>query len=591
MFAYAAQTEIKDLGTPLELEITQFAGAQDLYTPEDPVFPFPLFAIPIVPGSVEATMSESGATVNVEVVEVISTEGELSPRRAEVDYQRGLLRFEAPPLDAEETIITAQWQIALKSKRLDTLARLTLDNIGILDRIGITPTSLRGFSIDKTPIIAQSNIFSSHGRPFVQSIGIARWMVPGADGIFFAIDNALVEYDEQLDEYEVLAEVPADTSIDEVPPGSYGTALEDESVTLQAVSGFTLRRTGLARTSNRIYVFGRQSGGRNYIMSFNLNGEEQSNERRTIRATNFGPDGLTIFEGRAYVADRANSGSTRYVDVYNLATGAEDTGRSFTFTQPDNRSVGGIAVTPTRIYVTIPTNLVAVRVFEHDGTELTGSGNLGSSDGIAVDNDYIYLERGGNLRVYDFDWNRVESAEFDGTLGAGLSITPTRLYTIRTPDTTIYAFSAVRSLTYEQAVAIQFDTHDFDSFYILGTNTSRGDVLRDTTFNRNIIYKYVRSTDTWTTLLDVDTGQPQIAHAYDFVDSIEYLTDNRKTFQVVRRNSKTFIFYRRATATEASITYYNETDDVITNIHTETYTGINDNGTPYSMDFFLDERS
>ena len=175
------------------------------------------------------------------MVDAVNTDGTLSARRAEVDYQRGLLRFEAAPLDGEGTTITAQWRIALQSKRLDTLARLTLDNAGILERIGITPTSLRGFSIEKTPITAQSNAFSSHGRPFAQSVGVARWMVPGDDGIFFAIDNALVQYDEALDEYEEIAQVPDDDKYSEqaLTPGGYGEeVIEDESTMLDITGPF-----------------------------------------------------------------------------------------------------------------------------------------------------------------------------------------------------------------------------------------------------------------------------------------------------------------------------------------------------------------
>ena len=218
-----------------------------------------------------AELSESGATVSVEVVDTVNTDGTLSPRRAEVDYQRGLLRFEAPPLDGEGTTITAQWRIALQSKRLDTLVRLTLDNAGIMDRIGVTPESLRGFSIEKTPIIAQSNAFSSHGRPFAQSVGVARWMVPGTDGIFFAIDNALVKYDEALDEYEEVAQVPDDTSIEEAPPGGYGERIDDDIITFDvntATRAFAFYR-------DSIYVESRASGETINVYDLNGNGIQE----------------------------------------------------------------------------------------------------------------------------------------------------------------------------------------------------------------------------------------------------------------------------------------------------------------------------
>ena len=95
-------------------------------------------------------------------------------------------------------------------------------------------------------------------------------------------------------------------------------------------------------------------------------------------------------------------------------------------------------------------------------------------------------------------------------------------------------------------------------------------------------------------ILDSTKGQPQLAHAYDFVSYIENYADNRKGFRVLERSNETLIFYRRLDVDdlEASITYFNETDDTLTNIRTESYTSNADHaGVPYSMDFALDERS
>ena len=50
--------------------------------------------------------------------------------------------------------------------------------------------------------------------------------------MYLAHDWNLVEYDERLDEYDAFTRVPADTSITESPPGSYGTQITDETVTL-----------------------------------------------------------------------------------------------------------------------------------------------------------------------------------------------------------------------------------------------------------------------------------------------------------------------------------------------------------------------
>ena len=101
--------------------------------------------------------------------------------------------------------------------------------------------------------------------------------------------------------------------------------------------------------------------------------------------------------------------------------------------------------------------------------------------------------------------------------------------------------------------------------------------------------KYVRSTDTWSILLNPTTGQPQLAHPYDLFNEIAEYADNRKNFQVLSHNSKTLIFYRRVQASTAGIAYYNETDNTLTNIYSESF-GTND-GLKYSMDFALDVRT
>ena len=57
----------------------------------------------------------------------------LSNRNAEIDYARGLIRFEAPPDDGAETRITARWKRDYRYKRPDYLIRQLLKNTGIQD--------------------------------------------------------------------------------------------------------------------------------------------------------------------------------------------------------------------------------------------------------------------------------------------------------------------------------------------------------------------------------------------------------------------------------------------------------------------------
>ena len=83
--------------------------------------------------------------------------------------------------------------------------------------------------------------------------------------------------------------------------------------------------------------------------------------------------------------------------------------------------------------------------------------------------------------------------------------------------------------------------------------------------------KYDSVADTWSNLLNPTTGQAQLAHPVDILDDIGKYADNRKNFQVVRRNSKTLIFYRRVETSAAGIAYYNETDNTLTNVYSETF--------------------
>ena len=628
LFAYMAQAEIKDLGTQLNLEITRFPGAQDLYIEEDPVFPFPLFALPIVPGSVTATMSEEDATVDVEIVDVVSTTGVLSNRNAEIDYSRGLIRFEAPPLDGADTQITAQWLIALQSKRLDTLVRLTLENTGIMDRIGITPPALRGFSIEDASITVPSNTFSSHGRPFVGSTSITRWLKRDETNkkVFLVSDSNFIEYDERQDEYTVISTVPKDTSIQEQPQGGYGSVLEDEDVTLEEISNFA-NRVGEYRSVSKYpdgyYVAAILSPLETqtfygwFLATYTADGTRVQTRYDPGASIHAALDvSVDYFDGTAFlfVQSRRLNSNIRPDEVRIMegsqtwTNGTVPVLPGLTSHTPSQRTrYNGIAVTETRIIIGNDDD--ELLFFDRDynrvtteGFTITGSGRIRELGATA---DYIYalITDGATstIRVFRHDGTELTHFSFeleDNLRFRGMEVSGDRLYALATDGNgwngVINVYTLQQGLTYQNLAPFQFDTPDFDSFYFLSTNTIKGDLTQDSLFNRNRIDKYVRSTDTWSTLLDATKGQPQIAHPYDFVDHIEYYADNRKTFQVVRRSNKTLIFYRRVDIDnlEASTAYINETDDVITNVHTEDYTsGTDHSGVPYSMDFALDERS
>ena len=126
------------------------------------------------------------------------------------------------------------------------------------------------------------------------------------------------------------------------------------------------------------------------------------------------------------------------------------------------------------------------------------------------------------------------------TASGGASISNGKLYILR--GSTIRVFRLTSTVSYDYLLPIQFDTVDFNNVYVLMTNTIRGDITTDTSFNINRVSKYVKSTNSWVTLLDSTKGQPQIAEPYDFGDQIERFVDNRKMFRVVRENNKTLIF-------------------------------------------------
>ena len=94
----------------------------------------------------------------------------LSNRNAEIDYARGLIRFEAPPDDGAETKITARWKRDFRYKRPDYLIRQLLKNTGVQDTLGITDDRHARFAIEGALVRHPTDrIFSSHGRPFISS--------------------------------------------------------------------------------------------------------------------------------------------------------------------------------------------------------------------------------------------------------------------------------------------------------------------------------------------------------------------------------------------------------------------------------------
>ena len=122
-----SRTDVKSFGEEITRRITDFDGVNGDYDDLDPVFYFPWWGLPIARNSVSLVVHPEDRTdIDIDIVDTIATSGMLSNTRAEIDYNRGLIRFEAPPTDGADTQITATWKVDYKYKRPDFLVRQLL---------------------------------------------------------------------------------------------------------------------------------------------------------------------------------------------------------------------------------------------------------------------------------------------------------------------------------------------------------------------------------------------------------------------------------------------------------------------------------
>ena len=168
---------VESFGEELTRRITDFDYANVDYDDLDPIFYFPAWGLPIARNSVSVTVHEEGGDVAINIVDVVGTSGVLSNRNAEIDYNRGLIRFELPPADGKDTQITVTWKVDYRYKRPDFLIRELLKRAGIQSELGITDDKAARFGIEQALIShPTSEHFSSHGRPYPQENGVVRWM-------------------------------------------------------------------------------------------------------------------------------------------------------------------------------------------------------------------------------------------------------------------------------------------------------------------------------------------------------------------------------------------------------------------------------
>ena len=436
-----------------------------------------------------------------------------------------------------------------------------------------------------------------------------------------AIENRLVEYDEYQDEYSELSKVPDDTSIDETPPGEYGTKIEDESINVNAYT-FQIH-------NNQVYASGSPGNTASLGVSiYNLDGTLVT--RNAIRFPGRAPnDGISRLQGTIvrskqihdikimnnqmfmlYSYTIGNAG-THAIAIIDLSPNPRPT-RLISYRSLRNlfgSSIGTIsrmAVTPERIILYTTGN--RLRFIDHAFNNAYPDEDFVlpiNIRGLDATSNFIYTIQHGRsspaqdieVRVFTYGGVEVPNRRFlaqkyrnSNSRVAGLQVIKNKLYTYLQDARSISVFSIIADLNFHSFIPYQFDTPDFLNIYVLATNTITGDVRFDTTFNRVRIYKYLRSTKKWTDILNPKKGQPQLGMPYDFQDENRILADNRKNFRVIRHNNKTLIFYRRVQAGSSGIAMYNESDDVIVDVHQENFT-TDDQGLPYSMDFWVDERN
>ena len=649
------QKVIENFGIEITRRITDFEGASLDYTAENPVFYFPIWGLPISRNSVRLTVHQGDTDAGVNIVESIATEGVLSNRNAEIDYQRGLIRFEAPPADGADTQITATWKRDYRYKRPDFLVRQVLKNTGIQNRIGITDEIDARFAIEQALIRHPSErVFSSHGRPYFEKHGIVRWQMLDNSGDtpewWMAQDNRLVKYDEFQDEYTEIAETPADDTIEQAPPGGYGTQTSET----QNVTNWEIR------TENRYYQIytardrHNRTTNRLKIDAYDLDGNLINDEsflsepfirlnyldfaRRADTAQNtIAVRSAAVHGGHIYILVTYVSRWSRYsrsgqpgsntntslsatvVDVYNLETGERDTTKRFSPAGFTERRLGtlsnsplsdayGLSVGPNGVYILKRESGIKIQTFQAGNNALESEftiPNATSAPDLTVRSDYIFVlanrshdnQTGFYIRAFTFTGTEATHLQFSPAFANNvfslvkMAVINNRMYLNRFLTTGSGIYTLYQALSYSNFSIYQFDTTDFEDFYCLVSNTSRADITRDTNFNRNAVMKYDKSANSWSTVLDTTTGQPQIAHVKDGVTSRVVAGDNQKHFAVIDRNSKRLIFYRRVNAggSRAAVSYINETDNVLTDIYSEAYS--TNDGLPYSMDFVLDERT
>ena len=250
---------------------TQISGSNDDYSKFNPVFSLPFNRFPVSIESVididaiNFTTGQTEVATQLTVVPSRNTEGVLSNKNVEIDYENGKVIFEKEPryqnADGDDYPegqsgasqgLRATWKFIESYRRPDTLARLMIDNQGVSDDLTYDDLLQARFAIQEARVTRDygEEVFSTHGRPnWHKNDGVVRYILydaysdPNVVTIYsdpevarllqkptwyFLQDRDFVKYDEYQDEYTTLFTFPDETGgTDDIPYTAIQAATAD----------------------------------------------------------------------------------------------------------------------------------------------------------------------------------------------------------------------------------------------------------------------------------------------------------------------------------------------------------------------------
>ena len=588
------QSQNINIGETLTRVITDFPGATKDYTEDFPAFRFPDIFLPIF----EDTISVSIVGANLvktalTVVDEIGISGVPSHTRVKVD-ENHLIFESAPPLGAN-TKIEATWITNLRHHTISFIIKQILN--------ATLSVQLPFFAIDSDILSLPAPIFMNLGKPNWANPNITRWMLPDTTNqmIYLIQGNTLVKYSPISDSYTQLTMLPEKSGIEGIV--GFGNRLADDDITLSNTTPSSNLPMPFQIYENTVLsVKPAQSLQTAILSSYNLDGS-------VINLDFFTADVPGIAD---IIRDMAIYNNRLYLLIYNVSSGVarftvastplpltSSSSLTVHFSTTRGASTSAkIAVTSTRIYVGANTTLHA---FTHTGTRMASEQRTFASSikGLAATSSHLIVLLPNIATCWGYLLsNFAKDLEVTvDTETSDLCVWEDKWYVKQRGETaaswnlSIQAYALGTNYSYDEMIGWYLLSSDYRNFYIFATNTANGDVLSDTLINTCEVYQYDSDTNTLVKRLDNQFGQPQLSMAYDLVKEQRNLADNRKSFVIINRNNKDYLFYRRVQSQSAGVAYYDVTANTVTDIYKETWTGNAHKGLPYSIDFMVDERS